>query len=447
MITNLNLINMMNLFRFCRALGVFLLILLPLGVYAEENADQSNIFKVSSMRLITKSDVGIFSERVQINVEGDYCRVKVSYEFWNNTESSFDLQAGIPFYIISNTLGEDRFEWDSDYVKDFKATFEDGQLLTVTDRMDDPVWNDSLVSSGSKTSVRTKRRMYLISFKMPQLTSKTVNIEYKVKSYFKDTKNAKTFIPKYSARLLQYDFTPAISWGKGTIRDFSLTINGGDIPKDFIHASGVGFTNLKWMDGYYMMNQTDMPINKYSILHLEYDYNVAAFNEFLTTFRCPDERVFRTRPSSNADIYTGPENLFDFNFGTVWAEGAPHQGSGEYLDITLDDYPVCGIVIMNGFTKSEDDFTENCRVAKVKIEREYIDAGNCIRRDERICDIQYESYHKVNASNFSRYVTVLADYGNIHTKVRKIRLTILDVHPGLRFDRTCISELIILGNE
>ncbi len=425
---------------------LFLIALSPISAFAEECAENySNIFKVSSMRMITKSEVSIFSERVQINVEGDYCKIKVSYEFWNNTESSFDLQAAVPFYIISS--GDELFQWEADYVKDFKATFEDGQILTTSDKMDDPIWNDSLMSGGKKISVRTKRRMFLISFKMPQLTSKTVNIEYRVKSYFKDIKNAKTFIPKYSPRLLQYDFTPAISWGKGTIRDFSLTINGGEIPKDFIHATGVGFNSLQWMDGYYMLNQTDMPINKYSILHLEYDYNVAAFNEFITTYRCPDERVFRTRPSSNADIYSGPENLYDFNFGTVWAEGAPHQGSGEYLDITLDDYPVCGILIVNGFTKSEDDFNENCRAAKIKIEREYIDAGNCLKKDERIVEIKYEGYRKVNATNFSRHVVILADYGDSKIKVRKIRLTILDVHPGTRFDRTCISELMILGNE
>lgn len=419
------------------------------AVHAENNGspDKSNVFKVSSIRLLNKPDISIFSERVKLSVEGDYCRIKVAYEFWNNAEKEIDIEAGLPIYFTSNNGNDDVFEWNPEYVKNFKVTLEDGTPVETVDKIDDQIWNDSLVASGQKTPVRTKRKMFTFKFKVPQVTSKTLNVEYVVKSCFKDIKGPKNFFPKYGVRLLQYDFTPALQWGKGTIRDFSLVIDCGDIPKDFIHATGVGFNSIAWQDGLYMMNQTDMPINKFSILHMEYDYNVAAFNEFLNVFRTPSDRVLKTRISSQADVYSGPENLYDGNFGSIWAEGTSHQGVGEYIDVMLEDYPLCGIAIINGFAKTEDDYTENGRLAKVKIEREFINANNCLQTDVTIKEIPYASYRKVNATNFSKSIVILADYGDTKVRTRKVRVTILETHPGSRFDKTSISELYFIGNE
>lgn len=431
-----------------------LLISLLLGImmsplYAEQTAgDRSNVFKVSSIRILNKAEVSIFSERVNIKVEGNYCKVRVSYEFWNNQEQDLPIECGLPIYYMSSVLGEDVFNWETDYVTDFKVWLEDGQAVSVTDRTDPQIWNDSLYSEGRSTPIRTKRKMYLANFTMPKVTSKTVNVEYKVKSYYRDVKGPQAFIPKYHSRVIQYDFTPALTWGKGTIRDFSMVLDCGEIPKDFIHVFGVGFNKLTWQDGYYVLNQTDFPINKYSIMHVEYDYNISVLNEFINTYRIPQDRLLRTKVSSQADIYYGVENLYDRNFGTVWAEGSNHQGVGEFVEIILDDYQLSAIAIINGFPKTEDDYYENCRLAKVKIERQYIDANNVIRTDVQTADVKYESYRKVNEKNFSKLLTVIADYGNGQVyKVRKLKITILEVHPGTKFDKTCISEMFLLGKE
>lgn len=411
------------------------------------NPDKSNVFKVSSIRLLNQPDISIFSERVNIKVEGDYCRIKVAYEFWNNAETAIDVEAGLPIYFTSNNGNDNIFEWNPEYVKNFKVTLEDGTPVVVFDQIDDQIWNDSLIANQQKTHVRTKRKMFTFKFQVPQVTSKTLNIEYIVKSCFKDIKGPKNFFPKYGVRLLQYDFTPALQWGKGTIRDFSLIIDCNDIPKDFIHASGVGFNNINWQDGLYILGQTDMPINRYSILHMEYDYNVAAFNDFLNIFRTPSDRVLKTKISSQADVYSGPENLYDNNFGSIWAEGTSHQGIGEFIEVILDDYPLCGVAIINGFAKTEDDYTENGSLAKVKVEREFINSNNCLQTDVIIKDIPYASYRKVNNTNFSKSIVLLTDYGDTKVRTRKVKITILETHPGARFDKTCISELYLIGNE
>lgn len=426
-----------------RSWGIFLVLLL--SYYTTFAADKSNLVKISSIRIENKVPINIFAERVRIKMEGDYALVNVDYELWNNKEEDLTVEGGMPFMYNVGTV-DAPLEWASDYVQGFKAYAEGGKELTAVERTDVSIKNDTVSLKGINTPVRLKTKVYVVSCIVPKLSSKTISIVYRVKNYFKDTKG-KSFIPKYGARMLQYDFSNAAKWGEGIIRDFALVIDCGDIPKEYIHTYGVGFTKLEWQDGYFVYNQTDFPVNKHSILHIEYDYNIMQLTNFVNTYQIPMDRVLRIKSSSQEDIYSGPENLLDGNFKTAWAEGVGHQGAGESIEVILDDYPLGAVGILNGFFKEEDDYGDNGKVAKIKVEREYINASNCIQKDETIFTLKQEVFKEIGANNFSEAMIVIADYGSSNFRVRKLKLTIVEATPGTKFNKTCMSELFIMGNE
>lgn len=434
-----------NLSKFLLLFSLFFLRGNLLQAKPGNSAEHSDLYRITSINITNNADVAIWSEQVNARVEGDYVYFKVMYEFSNNNERSVEVEAAVSFLL--ETKDDEGAVWNADYVKNFKAWSDDGSQVSLKEKFDAGDGSDSPALSQPTTAAKTKRKSYQLSFNMVQISSKGITVEYTVKSHFKDVKDSKNFFTKYSPRALSYDFSPALHWGKGIIRDFSFIIDCGNIPRDFIRLSGTGFGDIRWQDGLYMMSRTDMPVTKNSVLQLEYDYNVAVFNEFITTFRAPSERVLKTKISSQADVYSSPDNLYDFDFGSVWAEGTSHQGVGEYIEVVFDDYPLCGIAILNGSLKSEDDFTENGRLAKVKIEREYINSNNCLQTETLIREVPYVPYKRVTPLNFSKSVVILADFGDTKVPTRKLRLTILEAHPGTRFNKTCVSELFWLGNE
>lgn len=68
------------------------------------------------------------------------------------------------------------------------------------------------------------------------------------------------------------------------------------------------------------------------------------------------------------DIAYGPENLFDDDLTTGWAEGAQGDGVGELLIVAFDEpTEFRGFRILNGYHKSEELWRSNARVARVRV--------------------------------------------------------------------------------
>jgi hypothetical protein len=123
-----------------------------------------------------------------------------------------------------------------------------------------------------------------------------------------------------------------------------------------------------------------------------------------------------------------PENLKDWN-DKCWAEGAEGNGVGEWLEFLIEvPRPLHAVFISPGYYKYDKDdtlFKANTRPKSVKVtlngEHEFI---------ATLKDAMTE------------HMMVVTGYPKA---VKTVRLTIMDVYPGSKFEDLCISSVSVLA--
>lgn len=117
----------------------------------------------------------------------------------------------------------------------------------------------------------------------------------------------------------------------------------------------------------------------------------------------------------------GPENLFDGNPRTAWCEGVAGNGVGQ--TITLSWAPTQrwrSLFVHNGYQKSDKAFHDNARPRRLRVETD----------DGVVADITL-------ADRFGEQTVSLPRWSDS----RRVRLTLLDVYPGRRWQDTCLDSL------
>jgi hypothetical protein len=72
--------------------------------------------------------------------------------------------------------------------------------------------------------------------------------------------------------------------------------------------------------------------------------------------------------SGGSVIEYGAELAFDGDWATAWCEGADGPGIGEWIEMRAESpQRVCGILILNGYYKSEDLYLRNNSISKLKV--------------------------------------------------------------------------------
>ncbi len=122
----------------------------------------------------------------------------------------------------------------------------------------------------------------------------------------------------------------------------------------------------------------------------------------------------------------GPENLATNRSDVPWCEGVKGPGIGEWVELEpLKPAPLLAIGIYPGFqhSKKPDLFQENGRPARVEI----------VLNDE---------FH-LTATLGDRAEAQLVPILGYAKPVRKIRMTLLEVRSGTRFEDTCIAKIVL----
>jgi len=129
----------------------------------------------------------------------------------------------------------------------------------------------------------------------------------------------------------------------------------------------------------------------------------------------PRSKVATYRPG-NAEIFD-PANK-----RLAWCEGAKGAGIGEWLELSVINGRalVKTLTIANGYQKTKTAFYANARPRKVRIE---MDSGLRITT--------------VLKDRFGEQVITFPDWQDI----AKVRVTILSVYPGEKYQDTCITSL------
>ena len=127
-------------------------------------------------------------------------------------------------------------------------------------------------------------------------------------------------------------------------------------------------------------------------------------------------------PAQGNNSYTG-NHVDDLNTKTVWAEGVPGYGIGEWIQIRVPEARITTIIIVNGYVKSQKAWENNSRVKQLKL---YLDDKPYAILNLKDC--RSEQYFELDEPFRGM-----------------LKFEIVDVYKGKLYDDTVISEIFYDG--
>ena len=141
--------------------------------------------------------------------------------------------------------------------------------------------------------------------------------------------------------------------------------------------------------------------------------------------------VEHTNYSVKASSTLAPEDNKDYSadnirtWDNVWSEGAPGPGIGEWLELVPEvPQPLESIRITPGHCESKGLFKANARPRRVEV------LINGSYRFETVLDDDFNVLQRIPITGY-------------HEPVKKLRLTVMDVFPGSKYEDLCISRLAL----
>ncbi|HPA62388.1 MAG TPA: hypothetical protein PLM72_01800 [Spirochaetota bacterium] len=405
--------------------------------------DGSSLNSSGNIFLKNVKNVELISEKLFFKPLKSRIDVKVSYEL-NNSGDIQTIDYGFPFYNISynerdngsevSSVYQEFSNQDSDIINDF-------EILLNCKKTSSMVYVDKLGKSEIK--------WYLSKLELKKGINK-VDVSYSAKAKFCDWSTSKCPGVSYSKRTFSYNLKPAGSWGNGILPKFELTVDAGYIEnrKGDIQISFSGKTEKKGT--IYKSTATNFDLKQAKPIHLTYDIS-KYFNALEDQSLSPIKNISEINASSSLQGNYKPENLIDAGYSTAWAEGVSGQGINESINIKFKDSSNIKIIsILNGYQKTAETYFNNSRIKKVKLEMLISSNGVSkteIReielkdhiRDDFTPVFQYE--YDQNIRN-PRQSLITAEDFDYEYSIKSVKITILEVYPGTKYEDTCISEII-----
>lgn len=118
----------------------------------------------------------------------------------------------------------------------------------------------------------------------------------------------------------------------------------------------------------------------------------------------------------------GPRQAFDGDGRTAWIEGAVGDGVGEWFEVRFSSsMKISRVYIANGYGKTKRSYLENGRIREASIATE---SGSAI----------------ITLADSNEERAIRLPPGLAGKKTRWIKLTILSVYPGNKFQDTALGE-------
>jgi hypothetical protein len=407
------------------------------------------ISRTGNIQMIQKKDIRLEEERLSVRIAGDYAFVQVTYRL-KNSGAADRVTYGFPV---------ERYPMVDDNLKPIKSSLADlriseessastsGRIIPVQKVVPDRTWDPR--------EWKPIMEWHIVEIPFQEYEEKVISVSYRQKSRLDDMVYTKSFRPSFSDRTFTYMLKPAQNWGDGRVASCSVLIDarellskGGNVleiyPDGYVANGGIIIWNYQNLD---LATAQDIV--------LVYDNSSSAFTKYIQEERLPLSSIAKCQASSilktdaiNRFNYE-PKNLFDNDLNTAWVEGAAGSGVGDWVEIQIakNSY-IEAIGIINGYTKNEAIYNANNRIRKIRLYVEYIDGwsenAKPNRKESTDIVLAAKQFNELNRDVRAPFISWLADYG-AGDPIAKIRLTILEVAEGAKYNDTCISELYLLG--
>ena len=397
-------------------------------------ADAANIIFTAggNVKQINSESIKMVKEKIDITMLGNHFEVRVNYVFHNSGEKQTAIMG---FPNSRGTYGDPEDLQDIKYgIKDFRAF--DGKKELKIERKETAITKSTKAFPVWET--------FMVDFEAGE-TKRITNI-YSQK-YFNESGH-----PTKSAK---YILTTGATW-KGSIDSIWVNIYsnlaGSDFNNRTVYLLEEGGDN-RWYDkGEYRLY----------IFPQEYIIDGNVIKMMFTDVEPDFDIKITLPPSSLFGIFASSElnedkndkyavrNLTDGDPSTAWVEGKKGSGIDEYIKFycppeeadmvnIYSAYKIDSLGIISGYAKNEEVFYKNNRVKKINIEY-----TNDIFRED----------NPYNMKAQERMEFILKDMMDMQYLVfpepiymSSIKISILEVYKGSKWDDTCVSELRIFTSE
>ncbi len=280
---------------------------------------------------------------------------------------------------------------------------------------------------------------------------KHLTVSYKVRCLARDEGFERETLWKYGLRTFLYTFHPAVTWGNGRVGSLKVALSTdwlrqNDLPPITRLAppgSSGGAGKIRW-------TFHDQDLAKLPDLTFSYDpsllYQEAQIKKnLLDPVHVKALTVSSTLPAQGSFHYE-KESMRDNDLRTAWVEGAKGPGIGATITFEPKDAYVTEIALLNGFVSNEALYYDNARIKKLRVE---VECGEGAEESERhqtseiiLPDRPYKAFSP-------RYPFASVDWILQHPSgdgfIDRVKLTILEVYPGRKYEDTSITELYVCG--
>jgi hypothetical protein len=291
---------------------------------------------------------------------------------------------------------------------------------------------------------------YTFNLKIPSKQPLTVKVAYRAALFREDHINSQYSLSGtfgYSQFLL--DFRPLAGFGDGVIGELKIVADTGIFagkssgliqsvfPEDALYSA--------WQGGF-SYTVSNLYITGALPLYLAWDLSGYLNASYIMKHTLPKEAVKKTVASTILNYKQDPFKefsltcLYDNRLDTCWSEGKKGSGEGEWIEVKVaKGYKVSAIAVATGYLKTENLYKKNSVPVKFRVD--FIYPGGKVKT--MTADLPKLPYNNMELYSHIRKLVEL----DAPERVDKIRITILGVSPGKKYDNACISELYILGEK
>ncbi len=411
----------------------------------------SGVLHTGQICPINHTNIKITDEVLNIKLDGEWAIYDITY-FLKKEDYGFDtVMYGFPVDFIEKSY--DNWDFDNKDIPYFEMNLNN-QKLEITEQVDYSFLHDSLLYKNLSSMERdfqvgypgiaNKRKWFVTKLIFDHNNTYKLNVRYKVHNYSIDFTTTKSSFRAFGARHLLYDFSPAGFWGNGIIDTISIKIDATNLDSNFETYHIKGLENYTLKDGIYKFHQEKFDPKKSKFLLVQYDFQAIGMTEDFEKNHILKEDIVQINSSANDDF----ENINDIDIATfcTFKNSANKKGYIEY-NFKRNTYISC-IAILNGNYSNEQNYYDNGRLKKIKIEYDELnwhDTSKTITHDTIITfeDRKYTPLTKTNfAHNCDLFHFMKIDY---NLNIRRIKITFLETYKGLKKDNICISELLFNG--
>ncbi len=438
---------------------IVLLVFIVVSNFAYSNggsiAKGGFLHECNTITLLKEKDFSLESEDLTFHIEEDYVIVTAIYLIKNRAAQK-KIQYGFAV-DYRNSSHYHNYKWEEDYITDFRILNNGGEIKYHT-KDEKNIKVDSINYNYFDTGEQIdtiSRRWFISELNFKEQECKQVIVNYRVKTNFADWPLLSMHSAGYSSlphsdRRFAYYLKPSGFWGDGKARNFRFRITFDNILK-YDKFEIIGIEGLKRFSNGYELKITNFDL--LSNTHLKLKYNYRNWEESINAWRFNNTDLIDNYNCSSQHSKYQVANLFDKDKSTAWVPTKKDENN--WIEVTFKKHVVLfGIGILNGYTKSNQVYDNNNIATKVKVSL-FTNVGERTDSIVKIVNLQ----RKPKSNDFTFYFSGIEDiligelYGDVEgdnisdymSSAISARIEILEADKGIKFDDTCISELMFYG--